>query len=160
MASNQCPNCKCTFENGDDHLLRRLLDKIKFKCLYNSYGCPEKHNYSNYEHHLQSCDQRLVNCEFCKENIKHSDLDSHYRECSKFKEKCKFCQHTYSRDEKHDRIDCLTNKVKLLFEMFNFLIRGQDFIFKSCRKVDLNQNNYDTCLDQKVKCAYMDIENS
>lgn len=141
MSRNQCPNCKTAFTPGDDLLLRRLLDKIKFKCLYNSYGCSDSHNYSNYEYHLQTCNHRLVNCEYCQQNIMHTKLEDHYNNCTKFRTKCPNCTHSYSRDSSHDRIDCISNKVTLLFEMFNFLIRGYDFVFKSSKKIELNQLN-------------------
>jgi hypothetical protein len=65
-----CPNCKvCTHALVQSRHIKSLLEKLTFKCLFNSQGCKAIPKYLDVRAHL-------VNCQFFDEKLLASSKDS------------------------------------------------------------------------------------
>ena len=53
--SDKCPLCRQEFEFGINKKIEKLLQKLKFKCIYAEEGCHKFLDYSIYFKHIDKC---------------------------------------------------------------------------------------------------------
>ena len=102
--NDKCPMCKQEFEFGINKKVEKLLQKLKFKCIYAEEGCPKILDYSIYFKHIDKCGFRgiLYECQ----------IDKYYYAEKKFK-KCKYIG-TLKKLNKHF-IKCAFSEYKCVF---------------------------------------------
>ena len=120
--SDKCPLCRQEFEGGINKKIEKLLEKLKFKCIYADEGCPKILDYSIYFKHIDKCGFRdlLYECQIekyfysekkykkCKYigNIK--KINKHFLKCAFIEEKCPFCSKNIIKAniKKHYETEC------------------------------------------------------
>jgi WD40 repeat protein len=119
VKSTKCPN-QCLFiEKEKNIMLKKLLNKIEFKCLYNKKGCGViipysefvKHicscEYGNFKcaavgctvidikdnmlTHIESCPYRLFQCTYCELRFARKDFYEHVDHCGNLSKECQYC---------------------------------------------------------------------
>jgi WD40 repeat protein len=117
--TNRCPN-KCIFQEKEkNRMLKNILSKIEFKCMYLLNGCKAFIPYTDFIKHVNSCDygqfRCLANgclvidikdkmlehlkvcpyrkklCHLCKEEIMNKEFDSHVIYCENKIISCQYC---------------------------------------------------------------------
>jgi WD40 repeat protein len=119
IKSDRCPN-QCIFtEKEKNIMLKKLLNKIEFKCLYNQKGCSSIIPYSEFVKHICTCDYgnfkcaalhcdyidirmniinhvdicpfRQFQCDLCDFNFPRKDLQEHIENCGNMSKECEYC---------------------------------------------------------------------
>ena len=104
--NNNCPICKHIFEYKSNDEINKLLNKIKFKCLFYKEGCDKIINYIEYFNHISKCTYKKnrYECKVEKYNFKIKifekcnyrgdiqETENHFKICGFLKYKCKFCE--------------------------------------------------------------------
>ena len=103
--SDKCPLCRQEFEGGINQKVEKLLQKLKFKCIYADEGCPKILDYSIYFKHIDKCGFRdlLYECQILKYNYSEKrykkckyigtlkKINKHFLKCAFTEFKCPFC---------------------------------------------------------------------
>ena len=103
--NDKCPICKQEFESVINKKVEKLLQKLKFKCIYAEEGCPKILDYSIYFKHIDKCGFRdiLYECQIDKYNYEEKKykkcgyvgtikkLNKHFIKCAFSVYKCIFC---------------------------------------------------------------------
>ena len=93
------------FEFGINKKVEKLLQKLKFKCIYAEEGCPKILDYSIYFKHIDKCGFRdlLYECQIkkyyysekkykkCKYIGTIKKINKHFLKCAFTEYKCPFC---------------------------------------------------------------------
>ena len=103
--NDKCPMCKQEFEYGINKKIEKLLQKLKFKCIYAEEGCPKILDYSIYFKHIDKCGFReiLYECQVdkfigLKKGFKKcgyvgtiKKINRHFLKCAFLEINCFFC---------------------------------------------------------------------
>jgi WD40 repeat protein len=117
--SNKCPNLCNFIEKEKNIMLKKILNKIEFKCIFNKSGCLKIIPYSEFLNHIkdcefgnfgcnspgceyfdiktgilthiETCDYREFECSLCNNFIAKHLFDAHTTECENKSIVCKFC---------------------------------------------------------------------
>ena len=119
---NKCPLCRQEFLFGTNKKIEKLLQKLKFKCLYYEEGCPKILDYSIYFKHIDKCGFRdlLYECQIEKYSNKEKDskkckykgtikkINKHFLKCAFSEFKCPFCSKNIiqANIKKHYETEC------------------------------------------------------
>ena len=103
--SDKCPLCRQEFNSCINQNVEKLLQKLKFKCIYAEEGCPRVLDYSTYFKHIEKCTFRtsLYECQiekyfYSKKTYKQckyigtiEKINKHFLKCAFTAFKCPFC---------------------------------------------------------------------
>ena len=120
--NDKCPLCRQEFEFGINKKVERLLQKLKFKCIYAEEGCPKILDYSIYFKHIDKCGFRdlLYECQIdkyfysekkykkCKYIGTIKKINKHFLKCVFTEYKCPFCDKNIiqANIKKHYETEC------------------------------------------------------
>lgn len=119
--TNRCPN-KCIFQEKDkNRMLKNILSKIEFRCMFHNNGCKTLIPYTDFIKHVNTCEygmfkcssngcevidlkikilQHLKSCPFrkklcnlCKEKINNFEFETHIKYCEDKMISCQYCNH-------------------------------------------------------------------
>jgi len=92
--NKKCPK-QCEYEPAEfSLLLKRLVNKIQFYCLYKTDGCQEVINYDNFYKHINSCPYAEYRCKSPNCNAKGTkkEMEDHVAVCETYERKCDICR--------------------------------------------------------------------
>lgn len=110
--SNKCPN-QCVFIQKEKNImLKKLLNKIEFHCLYYKSGCKDIIIYSDFISHINNCDYGIFyckspNCDY--QNIKF-EIKDHVLTCAFREFLCNFCNLKFVKKNLNEHIEVCGNK--------------------------------------------------
>jgi len=110
-----CPK-QCKFEKSEVNLLlKRIINKIEFNCLYKENGCNTIIKYEHFYHHVNSCDFANYRCsaEGCEIQGSRQTLIEHLKICEFGIEKCTTCSITLKRKEFFEHKSDIKNCMKV-----------------------------------------------
>ena len=121
--NDKCPLCRQEFEFGINKKVEKLLQKLKFKCIYADEGCPKILDYSIYFKHIDKCGFRdlLYECQIekyyysekrykkCKYVGTIKKINKHFLKCAFTEYKCPFCSKNIiqANIKKHYESECV-----------------------------------------------------
>ena len=120
--NDKCPLCRQEFEFGINKKVEKLLQKLKFKCIYADEGCPKILDYSIYFKLIDKCGFRDLSYECQIEKYSFSEkrfkkckyvgtikkINKHFLKCAFTEYKCPFCSKNIiqANIKKHYESEC------------------------------------------------------
>ena len=102
LKQNKCPKNCTSFEKSEFSLiLKRMINKIEFNCLYKSVGCKEVILYENFYDHVNSCYYASYKCVYpgCDQVGIKKVVSEHSKSCKFFIGHCQKCRFLLNRSD-------------------------------------------------------------
>lgn len=144
--TNKCPN-QCQFSEKEKNImLKKLLNRIEFKCMYFKCGCTALVSYADFLNHINKCDYGVFQCmsPSCEYQNNRFEMQSHINVCPFREFVCSFC------DEKH---------LRKFFDQHFLECGNKRTDCKYCKKGYLNkelQSHTEVCEHFELKCKDCD----
>jgi WD40 repeat protein len=160
--SKKCPN-QCKFVEKDKNImLKRLLNKIEFKCLNNGNGCGTIIPYSDFMMHICNCEFGnfkclAIDCEFI--DIKNKVLE-HIEDCLFRQFPCEYCEVNYPRKDLNDHkeicgntpIKCQFCNIDVIRKEYKSHVNICDYFEIKCNECNMLIKRLNFSVHDRVKC--------